>query len=236
MREDVGQQLTGAYIWCVHRFPLSVRSHVTNVTKRSITEFIVGHSNHQDQDLSASSAQAPGIVFIASSWPLRCPFRLASLIAHEGIHQGLFIRELVSSPVRPKSLGYSPWKNTIRPGRLVWHAFWTFACQFTMLGESVLRDRSLLRDDTMLIDFLADMEARLSVCLYSLEFSNVVSRPEFERCNNAFSILGCVSRKLMNINDYKQLSVDASDAAFGKYEAWAKTFVETYSDSQMGAI
>lgn len=221
-RTDVGQQLTEAYVWCTDRFPLSVRTHVTHEMKRSIVRFIVGHSKHEDEVLSASSAQAPGVVFIAAEWPVRSPYRLASLIAHEGIHQALFIRELESSPVRHGSLGYSPWKNTLRPGRMVWHAFWTFTCQTAMLAESLLTDPSLLSRDPRLTDFLADMEARISVCLYSLELSNIVSSCEFERCNRAFGILSGLFRELARLPKFDQAQVEAGHVARAEFEMWAR--------------
>lgn len=228
-RADVSRQFSEAYIWCTDRFPLSVRSHLANDAERSIVEFIVGHSKHQNEVLSASSTQALGVVFMAAEWPLKSPYRLASLIAHESIHQALFIRELGPSPVRPKSCGYSPWKNTLRPGRMVWHAFWTFTCQLAMLGESVLKDQSLQQYDPTLISFLADMEARISVCLYSLGFSDVVSSREFERCNNAFSILGGLFQELGVIPDFDKIRVEARDVAFGEFETWAKAFVAAHS-------
>jgi hypothetical protein len=218
-RANVTRQLFEAYTWCAHRFPLSIASAAG--TRPSIVELIVAHSRHENEVLSASSAQAPGVVFMAADWPLHSPYRLASLIAHESIHQALFVREQEASPIRSRSSGYSPWKKTLRPGRLVWHAFWTFTCQSAMLGETLTSDRSLLDNDPDLPGFLTDMEARISVCLQSLELFEIVSSAEMERCTSAFARLGDLFRDLASMPGIQQLRTHAGEAAFAEYERWA---------------
>lgn len=235
-RTVVSQQLAEAYAWCASRFPLSIRRPQANNMEPSITGFTVGHSKDQHALLSSSSPQAPGLVFMAADWPLKSPYRLASLIAHESIHQALYLREFESSPVRAGSLGYSPWRGTLRPGRWVWHAFWTFTCQSTMLSESLLRDQSILRDDPALLRFIADMVARVSVCLYSLELSSVVSAREFERCSHAVSILNDLFERLAVVQDFDEIRTVARNAAFDGFQLWARAQVSERAsrDGQVG--
>lgn len=226
-RADVSRQLLEAYTWCAQRFPLSITSAAG--TRPSILELIVAHSRHENEVLSASSAQAPGIVFMAADWPLRSPYRLASLIAHECIHQALFVREREASPVRRGSSGYSPWKRSLRPGRLVWHAFWTFTCQSAMLGETLMRDRSLLDHDPGLPGFLTDMGARIAVCLQSLELFEIVPATEMERCTGAFTRLGDLFGDLVCVPGMEQLRTQSDTSAFAEYERWATDFLAARS-------
>lgn len=225
-RLSVAAQLREAFVWCASRFPLSFRNGSDNHLQRSVLEFVVGHSKHHDELLSASSAQAPGVVLMSADWPLKSYYRLGSLIAHESVHQALFAREGTLSPVRPRSLGYSPWKNSLRPGRLVWHSFWTFACQFTMLGESLLKDNSLRQIDPKLTEFLGDMEARVLVCLNSLEIFDLVSSNEMEQCKCALSILNDVSEGLLAFSEYGQTLDIAKDSAFEEFQMWATHFAK----------
>ncbi len=230
-RADVGEQLAEAYRWCASRFPLSVRSHLTGDLERSISKFVVGHCAHKNEMLSASSAQALGVVFMAADWPLRAPFRFGSLVAHETIHQALFRREITDSPVRAGTVGYSPWKNTLRPGRMVWHAYWTFTCQSGLLAESMLASPVILDGDPGLISFLADMEARTSVCLYSLEFSDIIRVDELERCKAASSHLRGLLRDLAGVvPELDPVRSQAADAAFGEFEGWARGFLQAHTE------
>ncbi|MFD4357467.1 hypothetical protein ACFWPX_33320 [Nocardia sp. NPDC058518] len=166
---------------------------------------------------------------MAADWPLTSPYRFASLITHEGIHQALFIRELEDSPVRPGSSGYSPWKKTLRPGRLVWHAFWTFTCQLVMLCESLQLDQRLIARDPSLFSFLADMEARISVCLDSLKLTEVVTPKEFERCTSAFNILTGLIEELLVLPTFRKSRADAGDDVFGEFNNWAIEFMDSHS-------
>lgn len=234
-REDrpaISERLTEAFFWCANRFPLSVKTSSDSVPQQSIVQFVVGHSIHQDEILSASSAQAPGVVLMAACWPLKSPYRLASIIAHESMHQALYIRERISSLIRPGSLGYSPWKNSLRPGRLVWHSFWTFVCQFTMLSESVLEDDSLLQIDPKLTSFLADMQARILACSNSLSNFDIVASDEMEQCNSALSILDKISRELLVFPEYQSALKKAKDNVFEDFETWAMSLIESQADEQ----
>jgi hypothetical protein len=221
LRPEVRRQLAEAYAWCADRFPLSLRAPGRDGSVRSIALLVVGHSRRRARLLSSSSPQAPGLVFIAADWPLASPYRLASLLSHEDVHQALYVREAESSPVRPTSLGYSPWKGTLRPGRWVWHAFWTFTCQVTLLGESLARDRSLLERDPTLPRFIAEMMARVSVCLYSLRIFDVVSVEEVERCRRASSVLDEVAEVLGGIPHFDQLRDSARNVASTEFGDWA---------------
>jgi HEXXH motif-containing protein len=217
----VRRQLAEAYAWCAARFPLSVRAPGGDGSVRSVSLLIVGHSRQRARLLSFSSPQAPGQVFIAADWPLSSPYRLASLLAHEDIHQALYVREAESSPVRPRSLGYSPWKGTVRPGRWVWHAFWTFTCQAALLGESLTRDRSLLERDPTLSRFVAEMMARVGVCLESLQIFDIVTTEELDRCRRAGSMLDQVADRLGGIPDFDQVRASARDGVSADFRDWA---------------
>lgn len=231
LKADVGGQLAEAYRWCASRFPLSLRSHLTGDLERSISKFIVGHCVHKDEMLSASSAQALGVVFMAADWPLKTPFRFGSLVAHETIHQVLFHREVTDSPVRPGAVGYSPWKKTLRPGRMVWHAYWTFTCQSGLLAESMLASPVIVDADPGLVSFLADMEARTSVCLYSLEFSDIIRVDELERCKAAsFLLRGLLCDLTGVVPELDSVRGQAAEEAFGEFERWASGLLQAHTE------
>lgn len=225
-RPLVSARLTEAFLWCADRFPLCITNASNNTTQQTITQFTVGRSVHRNELLTASSAQAAGIVLIAARWPVKTFYRLGSLIAHESMHQALYVRENLSSPVRPRSFGYSPWKNSLRPGRLVWHSFWTFVCQFTMLSESVLDDNQILQMDPKLIAFLADMQARILVCHDSLRTFELVTSEELEKCDEALSILDEVARESPSQSNYQQHLAKARKSVFEEFDSWAHRFIE----------
>jgi hypothetical protein len=233
-RTRVTGQLTEAFLWCKGRFPLCFRDS-SGARRPSITKFIVGYSVHKDELLSASSAQAPGSVLMAAQWPLKSIYRLASLIAHESMHQALYQRERVASPVRNASLGYSPWKNTVRPGRLVWHSFWTFACQFALLAESLCVERELLISDPALTNFLADMRARIFLCSNSLKDSAIVTDNEMRGCDEALLVLQNLCRDLHGFPGYSEAAALAEDKVFREYEEWAYAILESSSSKQSTA-
>ncbi|KUJ69491.1 hypothetical protein ACZ90_11465 [Streptomyces albus subsp. albus] len=222
-RATVRRQVAHAYSCCVERFPLSVRNRSTGDVQPTVTAFSVGRSTGSGMLLSASSPQAPGVIFLAADWPLSNPYWLASLIAHESTHQALYFREAESSPVRPSSLGYSPWKRTLRPGRWVWHAFWTFSCQLAMLGEALATEQQLLADEPPLVVFVADMQARVELCLRSLIDSNIVISPEIGRCQAALNTLDRLTGGLPP--GFAQAKETARSAVFEEYREWADAMV-----------
>jgi len=221
IRAVVARQFEEAYTWCESRLPLTIRACDSEGMRKSITSVMIGHSEESNVFLSSSSPEAPGVVFIAADWPMKNPYRLASLIAHEGIHQALYQRESEISPVTSSSVGYSPWKKTLRPGRWVWHAFWTFCCQSVMLGESVQRDPSLLQYDRSLLRFVADLMARVSVNLASLELFRIVSSEELTRCDRAFTALERVAGGLDGGSDFAAFRAAAHENALQDMSAWA---------------
>jgi HEXXH motif-containing protein len=220
-RELAQDQLSAAFRWCGARFPL-VLEDSTAVQRPSIAAFVVGESAHEDELLSASSAQAPGAVLMVAPWPLKCIYRVASLIAHESMHQALYERERQSSPVRRGSLGYSPWKYTLRPGRLVWHSFWTFLCQHTLLAECALLERDVLLNDPDLKAFLADMRARILLCADSLRDFDVLNLHELGQRGDALDILQELERDLRQVPGYSQISDWAEHEVFAGYEEWSR--------------
>jgi hypothetical protein len=222
VHEIAAREIAEAYQWCATRFPLSIRSESKTRFERSICEISVGHSVHPDRLLSASSPDLPGVIFMAAGWPVNCHHRVGSLIAHESVHQALYVRESESTPVRRNSLGYSPWKKSVRPGRWVWHAYWTFACQLALLADSLLEDRSLQSRDIHLVRFIADMDARVAICLYSLELFDIVSDEELNRCTKTRSILDDLSVGLSCISGYDDARAAASNATRVEFTCWAE--------------
>ncbi|MFJ3714311.1 hypothetical protein [Streptomyces sp. NPDC090057] len=226
-RPAVSRQVADAYSCCADRFPLSVRDAVTGEKRPTVTAFSVGRSTGAGMLLSASSPQSPGVVFLAADWPLGNPYWLASLIAHESVHQALYVREAGACPVRPSSLGYSPWKRRLRPGRWVWHAFWTFSCQLVMLGEALVSERPVLADERSVTVFTADMLARVEMCLRSLTDSNIVTPSEIERCEAALDTLERLTGELPPA--FVQAKEKARSTVFGEYRDWAVAMVSETS-------
>jgi hypothetical protein len=225
-RRLAANQLTEAFFWCQRRFPLRLRA-ADGSHRASIRRFVVGYSTHKDELLSASSAQVPGMVLMAAQWPLTSIYRLASLVAHESMHQALYERERLASPVRNASLGYSPWKYTLRPGRLVWHAFWTFACQFTLLAEAATEEPELLMDDPELTRFLADMAARVCLCSESMMDFEIVSDDEARRCGDALLVVQSLCEELRDYPGYSEAATHAENEVFRDYEAWSHSLVKS---------
>jgi hypothetical protein len=224
-RPAVAAQLGEAFAWCQRRFRLGIRAPGGR-SVASITRFTVGRSLHEGETLTASSAQAPTAVLIAARWPLSSPYRLASLMAHESIHQALYVREAAASPVRAGSLGFSPWKNTLRPGRLVWHAFWTFSCQLAMLGEALRDDERLVAEDAGLIAFAADIWGRLLVCMESLRSFAIVDADEMRACEEALTMLEALWSELGQRPGYDRAQKAAESRALAEYETWALAFLQ----------
>lgn len=223
-REVAREQLLGALEWCACRFPLSMRAG-SNPCLGSIHEINLGRSVRPGRLLSSSSPDLAGVVFLAAQWPLLFEHRVASIIAHESIHQALYLRETCDFPVRGRSLGYSPWKDTGRPGRWVWHAYWTFSCQVALLMKAVVEDPSLQDIDVNLVKFVADMDAKVGLCLYSLSLFDIVSETELARCQEARSVLDGMATTLAEVSRFDQERVAAVDRAHSRLASWAATLV-----------
>jgi hypothetical protein len=221
-RPLVSRQVATAFRWCARRFPMSGAPGPEPIARPAVTQLVIGTSGHPDELLSASSRHRPGTLFMAAAWPLPSTFRFASLIAHEAVHQWLFAREAEASPVRPGSIGYSPWKKTHRPGGLVWHAFWTFTCQLALLGGAVLADAAPAVLDPGLPALLADLRARSLTCVYSLELFGVLVPGELARCRAAAAL---VEDLVLALTTAGVLAADlleaACDTTFSEFEAWA---------------
>jgi len=184
-RDAVGSEIDAACTLYKDAFPLAFLDE-TGRERPFISEIQIGHSVREDEVLTASSAGAPGAVIVVANWPLEKPIRLASLLVHEAMHQALYVRERLANPVRPGSLGYSPWKNTLRPGRMVWHAFWTFSTQLAFLHEFVRTLPESRRMDPGLAEFVADIWARLEICIDSVRGFELVDADEERTMTTVF--------------------------------------------------
>lgn len=185
IRGATRRAVTAAFLWCAARFPLVTAPDAEGVRHGAIRHLDVRRTPDGEL-LGSSSPGTPGCVVLGASWPVGPVYRLASLLAHESVHQALFVREAVADPVRPGSFGYSPWRRTIRPGRAIWHAFWTFAAQFALLADAVAENADILDEDPGLLGFLAELFPRIELCLDSLHQFTVVDAAETRRCDRAF--------------------------------------------------
>lgn len=220
-----------AYRWCANRFPLQKR--VDRRMVRSIDRVLIGQSLRPKELLSASSINAPGVVLFCAPWPLKSHYRIASLVAHESIHQALFVREIEATPVRSGSLGYSPWKRTLRDGRLVWHAFWTFACQYSFLSEEVLKGSEIPERDRTIWKFLAEMNSRLVLCEHSMREFAVVDNRELKRSRRAMGLVGGLTEKLEETPEFVSKIKSSWEVVIREYGDWAKNLAATQSTSNV---
>ncbi len=228
-RPQVEAQVRDAHRWCAERFPLGIRDAEGRAC-RAVSAICVGQSRHPGEFLTASSPQRPGIVFAAAPWPVPSRYRLASLIAHEAMHQALYHRERQGPVARVGALGYSPWKEVLRPGRLVWHAFWTFSAQFLFLAEAVA-DPQLLAEDPDLTEFLAEMDARIECCAGSLVAFEILDRPETDRVERGLDLVASARTELAKIvPDYARRLARWAAKVEAELEAWAERQLDAPAD------
>ncbi len=211
-----------AYSWCNKSFPLTRLNRTYNQNIQSIKRVKVGQTK-ENVCFSSSLAQELGNVMIAACWYSIDFYRFSSLIVHENMHQALYIREhsFTSSTIRPGSLGYSPWKHCERPGRMLWHSFWTFACQYVFLCESIFEDKQILINEPCLLDFLADMESRILLCRSSLSIFNIVNSCESNKCDEGLQIIGTISKKMELYNQYKTTKEKTKEICLEEFNNWA---------------
>lgn len=219
-REAARQTLENAFRWCSRRFPLVTPPDESGARRQSIRHVDV-RSTRGEVLLGCSSADAPGHVVLGASWPVASHYRLASLVAHEAVHQGLFVRERSASPVRPGSLGYSPWRCTIRPGRALWHSFWTFACQFSLLADSVSEDPRIAAEDAGLLGFTAAIAPRVECCLSSLRQFAVVDDAELRRCDHALRAVQDAAGRMCASAEFGSALADENRVVGAEYRTWA---------------
>jgi hypothetical protein len=188
-RSLVSGQAMAAFAWCAARFPLQLPDQ-DGLPSWAIQEITIGRGAHPGEYLTASSPQRPYNILVAAPWPLPSIYRLASLLVHEAMHQALYDRERRGPVARIGSLAYSPWRQKLRPGRLVWHALWTFSVQFVLLGDAVVSEGSeLLSADPDLGAFLGEMAARLALCSQSLVDFDILDAVEADRAAQATALV-----------------------------------------------
>jgi hypothetical protein len=219
-RAAARQTLENAFQWCGRRFPLRTPPDADGARRQSIRHVDV-RSTRDDVLLGCSSADAPGYVVLGASWPVASHYRLASLIAHEAVHQDLFVRERSEHPVRPGSLGYSPWRRTIRPGRALWHSFWTFACQFSLLADSLSEEPHVTTEDAGLLRFTAAMAPRIECCLTSLRDFTVVDDAELRRCDRALRLVQDAADRMCACAEFGSALADENRVVATDYRTWA---------------
>jgi hypothetical protein len=132
----------------------------------------LGAASDRRSLITASSPQDLGAVWFAGNWGTLTPQRVAANVFHEAVHQALYRRELVeAAALRRNSIAYSPWKKCERPGRWVWHAFWTFSVHCAFLAEAINPHSRDFQEDAVEV---AVMYLRLRQCVESIHMFNVV--------------------------------------------------------------
>lgn len=218
-RKSVASQIIDAYLWSRSQFPMCVQD-ASGDWILALQTLSVGVSLDSDEYISASTPHRPYIIFLSAAWPLRSRYRLASLLAHEMMHQALYLRERRETPTRANSLAYSPWKRNLRPGRLVWHAFWTFSVQFVGLAEATVGSNDILAADPGILSFLAEMQARIELCTHSLTEFDIVTAEETTRVGQALSIVRNMGKRLNTIKDYSSSQRSWTDIVNREVQSW----------------
>lgn len=224
LRETVSKQLLQAFCWASDRFPLSIDEAKTGLSQPTIESFAIAHSPREKEILSASSIQAPLHILLAVDWPLKSIYRLASIIVHESMHQALYVHERSFPSVRYGSLGYSPWRTTLRAGRMVWHAFWTFSVQYAVISDALLADNRIVQVDPDILNYTALMQERIRIALNSLELFDITAPPELRKCEQAVCVIDAIACELRQFPLYDKAEKKAATAAFNDYRLWAEAF------------
>jgi hypothetical protein len=220
-RQGAGRTSADAYDWCRRTFASEVAAPGGGaITKLRVVTCTPG------QLMTASTEAVPGEIVVGAHWPLETHYRLGSLLAHEAIHQLLFEREATDSPVRERSLAYSPWRVETRPGRLAWHAFWTFACQIALLAETMVGEPGMAADEPELPRFVARLLPRLPIALDSLERFQVLSAAELDHARRAMDALDDPIARLVRDFELEQTVESEEGTAHDELEAWALATVD----------
>lgn len=229
MINQIYSQVIEAYEWCSGKLPLC---HVNqnNQCQPFIVSINIGKSANPSELLTASSIQNRGNMILAADWILPSIYRLGSLIAHEAVHQILFLRELQGSVIRENSIGYSPWKGTLRKGRLIWHSFWSFTCQFSFLAESVLKAEKIVCDDQGVLSYLAEIYAKIFICQFELAERTILIASESSACDIAFKVITEIKNEV--VNKYKAATVyeEALSQEHSRYQTWAIFMIRNAED------
>lgn len=202
------------------------RSELWLFTQGRIVEACLGAVSEERLLVTASSPQEFGRVWFAGQWPSLATRRIAASIVHEAVHQELYRRESAGDvPWRHNSIAYSPWKRRERPGRWVWHAFWTFSVHCAFLADSIDADVRSLSEDAMEV---AGMYLRLRQCLESILLFNVLEdQDELHRVNFVanliFSRISSGTNSRLWITHIEQ----ARPYIEQDFAAWAKRIIST---------
>lgn len=225
LKRKIDSQIIKAYEWCGKTYPLYY-SDGQNKIHRFIVSITIGNSAHRSEILTASSIQNIGNMILMADWPLPSVFRLGSLFAHEATHQLLFLREQAGETIRSRSVGYSPWKGTLRKGRLIWHSFWSFTCQFVFLSERVVLETEVYSQDKGILKYLAEMYSKLSICTEELIQRNIVSMEELSACETAFHEVTKIQKEIVSRFDNSELFCVLMEKEYNEYREWASSLIE----------
>jgi hypothetical protein len=201
---------------CVDTFAVPAGS---NPPGSLLDKVVLGSLQDPRRIVSASSPQQPGLIVFAADWSHTCTRRAAANLLHELVHQVLYWREAAfADVVRANSLGYSPWKLAERPGRWIWHSFWTFAVHCAYLAETAKTEQSVSAEDRLEV---ALMYLRLKRCLDSVEsFEIVVDPAEMSRMRGALSAVAVAVESPEGSRLFCDFAAAYAPRVDGEFESW----------------
>jgi len=123
-------------------------------------------------------------------------------------------------------LGYSPWRRETRPGRLVWHAFWTFSCQFSLLTVALCDTETDALSEPSLLDFMATMPPRVEACFESLMQFDVAEQQELDRCRDALSYVKLGAARLTALPRFAEKLQEERLKTASEYHEWARLLLD----------
>jgi hypothetical protein len=95
-----------------------------------------------------------------------------------------------------------------------------------LLGEAAAVDHSMLDLDSGLVPFLADMRARIDLCIHSIREFDLFDPVELSKCQESIAIVDASSEQLKIYEDYDQHLELALNTAYSEYEGWAVKMIE----------
>jgi len=104
----------------------------------------------------------------------------------------------------------------------VWHAFWTFACQFSLLADVGTQSPAILLEEPGLLDFAAAMPPRVECCFDSLKQFSIVAPPELIRCSHAMYQVRAATDRLATLPRFAATLQEEADKTDNDYQRWAE--------------
>lgn len=218
-RLEATYRFRDAFTYLNTLLPMKIRALDSTSFVVGVKVVQLGELDEPKRLVTGSSPHAARVIRLAAKWATVDNRHIAGVLLHESIHQFLYFKEKINSPLRQHSLGYSPWKFKERQGRLVWHGFWTFVVQVAFLLET-LADGELSGNAFREI---AEDFARLEICIKSFEIFELIAAPaEKARIKQAMhELTTAVLLKSRGIQSFvHEISVERG-LAIQEFNAWA---------------